>query len=491
MTTLRHCVKDSRVSPQFRTQRRKDQSMATRADAELTSERTKLLSSSSSSSPPSTGDDAAFHSRWSRRGITSVFVSCLVLTLVRNRIGNDGGDVARVLNAWERPELVAVEAMGAAKPVVDSSARLGKYNVSNPRPQSGPQSPITYTLHMGCESDALKSVFPDFFGAGATITEVRIVHHNYNTGAFFEWHDGIVMQASNLFPGDTSTWTATTAELNWEWGFALKNSNGQVLREIGPNKYNSAKIRDLPDKVLTASDSCVTSHGGYINRIITIDALRHTERSPAGFVDFTFGACRESCAPEGEPHRWTQAERNLMTNVLEAQPPRGLGFSYMMYGWNNLGVCTMNLKANRSPPDDPDRVCNDYVIHFDPRPMNFGNARFITDDKRCEDWQYAYAPANDQSWWWKTDKLGPVEENDPNFEWRIDFKYTAPGLEIRMGANREYYNIFPWSGDSGVDAITDIILGFNANYHRSGVPGTCYLSAVWPERVPVDPFYGP
>ena len=395
---------------------------------------------------------------------------------------------ADAASVWSLERLVTPEALGAPAPM---AAALGRYNVRVPRKPSGKRSPITYTLHMGCESDALKSAFPDFFGAGATITEVRIVHHNYNTGAFFEWHDGIVMQASNLFPGDTSTWTATTAELNWEWGFALKNSNGEVLREIGPNKYNSAKIRDLPDKVLTASDSCVTSHGGYINRIITIDALRHTERSPAGFVDFTFGACRESCAPEGEPHRWTQAERNLMTNVLEAQPPRGLGFSYMMYGWNNLGVCTMNLKANRSPPDDPDRVCNDYVIHFDPRPMNFDNPRFITDDKRCEDWQYAYAPANDQSWWWKTDKLGPVEENDPNFEWRIDFKYTAPGLEIRMGANREYYNIFPWSGDSGVDAITDIILGFNANYHRSGVPGTCYLSAVWPERVPVDPFYGP
>jgi hypothetical protein len=34
-------------------------------------------------------------------------------------------------------------------------------------------------------------------------------------------------------------------------------------------------------------------------------------------------------------------------------------------------------------------------------------------------------------------------------------------------------------------------MGFNTNFHRTGVPGTCYLSAVWPTRAPKTPFYVP
>jgi hypothetical protein len=346
---------------------------------------------------------------------------------------------------------------------------------------------------MGCESDALKTAFPHFFGPGANVTEARIVYHNYDSSEWFDWSKGVEMEKANLFPGDTHAWTATTARLDHEWGFALKNAQGTILREIGPNKFNSKKISqtDLPKTALTAHDSCVTSYGGYINRIINIDAARHTERSPKGYVDFTFGTCKESCHPDGEPHEWTVEERDIMTAALEAQPPRGLGFSFVMYGWNRLGVCTMNLYAARSPPGDPNRECEDVVIHFDPRPKWPGNpALFITDDKRCGTWQSAYAPTSDQSWWWVADKLGSIEENDDT-EWRIDFKYVAGGVEIRMGKDKEYYNIFPWSGDSGVDTINAIDTGFNTYYHRSGVPGTCYLSAVWPERAPKDPFYVP
>lgn len=398
---------------------------------------------------------------------------------------------ADAASVWSLERLVTPEALGAPAPM---AAALGRYNVRVPRKPSGKRSPITYTLHMGCESDALKTAFPEFFGPGANVTEARIVYHNFDGNEFFDWSKGVKMESSNLFPGDTHAWAATTDALNHEWGFALKNAQGRILREVGPNNFNSKRVRrkDLPRSALDVRDSCVHSYGGYINRIINIDAARTTERSPRGYVDFTFGACRESCHPDGEPHEWTAAERDLMTSVLEAQPPRGIGFSYIMYGWNNLGVCTMNLFASRSPPGNPTQVCDDIVIHFDPRPKWSGHpSLFITDDRRCGTWQNNYAPVNDQSWWWRTDKLGSIEENDDT-EWRIDFKYTAGGVEIRMGKDKEYYNLFPWSGDSGVDAITRITTAFNANFHRAGVPGTgCYLSAVWPERAPKDPFYVP
>ena len=468
----------------------------------MSSEDDALLSSASAS------DARAVSSR--RGGMTRVLASvvgAVVVVLASvSAVSTRGGEArareglgdaldaldASASSVWSHGHLVTPEALGAPRPVAGVAAELGRYNASVPRKPSGQRSPITYTLHMGCESAALKAEFPDFFGPGANVTEARIVYHNFNGNNFFDWSKGVKMVMGNLFPGDTQAWEATTDKLNHEWGFALKNAQGKILREIGPNKWNSRKIpqKDLPPSALVARDSCVHSYGGYINRIINIDAARNTDRSPRGYVDFTFGTCKESCHPDGEPHEWTPAERALMTSALEAHPPRGLGFSYIMYGWNNLGVCTMNLYASRSPPGNPAQMCEDIVIHFDPRPKWSHNALFVTDDRRCGTWQHAYAPWSDQSWWWRTDKLGSVEENDTT-EWRFDFKYTAGGVEIRIGKDKEYFNLFPWSGDSGVDTINSILLGFNSNFHRTGVPGTCYLSAVWPTRAPKTPFYVP
>lgn len=456
-----------------------------------------LASTSASGDREGARSSAGAGARWVLASVVGVvvFLASVVAVWTREadvRANERLGDAldADASSVWSLERLVTPEALGAPRPV---EAALGRYNVRVPRKPSGKRSPITYTLHMGCESDALKTAFPEFFGPGANVTEARIVYHNFGGNEFFDWSKGVKMESSNLFPGDTQAWAVTTDALNHEWGFALKNAQGKILREVGPNKFNSKRVRrkDLPRSALQVRDSCVHSYGGYINRIINIDAARTTERSPRGYVDFTFGTCRESCHPDGEPHEWTPAERNLMTSVLEAQPPRGIGFSYIMYGWNNLGVCTMNLFASRADTSNPTQMCDDIVIHFDPRPKWSGHpSRFITDDSRCGTWQNNYAAESDQSWWWRTDKLGSIEENDDT-EWRIDFKYTAAGVEIRMGKDKEYYNLFPWSGDSGVDAITRITTAFNTNYHRAGVPGTCYLSAVWPERAPKDPFYVP
>ena len=112
------------------------------------------------------------------------------------------------------------------------------------------------------------------------------MYHNFNGNNFFDWSKGVKMEMGNLFPGDTQAWEATTDKLNHEWGFALKNAQGKILREIGPNKFNSKKTpqKDLPSSALVARDSCVHSYGGYINRIINIDAARNTDRSPRGYV---------------------------------------------------------------------------------------------------------------------------------------------------------------------------------------------------------------
>ena len=75
---------------------------------------------------------------------------------------------ASASSVWSHGHLVTPEALGAPRPVAPVAAELGRYNASVPRKPSGQRSPITYTLHMGCESDALKAAFPDFLGPGRT-----------------------------------------------------------------------------------------------------------------------------------------------------------------------------------------------------------------------------------------------------------------------------------------------------------------------------------
>ena len=287
------------------------------------------------------------------------------------------------------------------------------------------------------------------------------------------------MEMGNLFPGDTQAWEATTDKLNHEWGFALKNAQGKILREIGPNKFNRRSAqKDLPRALSSRATRAYTPTAD--TSIASLISTRPQHRSESERVRGFYVVRAKSRAIPTANRTVDAAERALMTSALEAHPPRGLGFSYIMYGWNNLGVCTMNAPHVLRPVI---RLrCARISSSISIRGQSGRTTPFVTDDRRCGTWQHAYAPWSDQSWWWRTDKLGSVEENDTT-EWRFDFKYSG-GVEIRIGKDKEYFNLFPWSGDSGVDTINSISLGFNSNFHRTGVPGTCYLSAVWPTRAP-------
>jgi hypothetical protein len=104
-----------------------------------------------------------------------------------------------------------------------------------PYPQNPPGTgtPITYTLHVGCESSRVRSYRPTFWNSD--IVEARIVRHNYPGGTkFFEWSDGLVMNdLANLQPGDTKTFELQTNRVNYEYGFALKNADGHIHYEVG------------------------------------------------------------------------------------------------------------------------------------------------------------------------------------------------------------------------------------------------------------------
>lgn len=340
-----------------------------------------------------------------------------------------------------------------------------------PNGMPGTGTAMTHTLHVGCESARVKSFNPSFWTS--EIVEARIVKHDYDTdngrsgASFFKWEDGLVMNnLNNLQPGDTATFELQTNDLNYEYGYALKNANGDIHYEIGT--VDAAPLGG-------ATGTCTTGFGKYHNRIITHD----WNRSEAlGFIDATFGECKPNCMPENpdSPWDWSAEDRAKATQVMKTQPPTGLNARFMMFGVNSGGICTLNLHTQRGS-------CDDILVHFDPRPKT---NNFITDNLRCGVWQgqYVYLP-------WSTSEMGSTQENDDT-RWKFVFQYHTDGLDIEL--NGEHYAKYAWnSQDGGYNTVSYIEIEFdNRKHYRQGssVGGHlgahgCSLVAMMPPRSPL------
>lgn len=134
----------------------------------------------------------------------------------------------------------------------------------------------TYTLHTQCMDRATKLAYGEFFYSGAP--EGYVLRHNYGSNSFFDTKDAVKMQRIVL-PSEERAWQVTTRSVNFEYGFALRNSvTGQWKREIG--RANS----------LLAKEPCVQKYGEYFNRVATL------ERSTS--IEYVYGTCNATC-PDG------------------------------------------------------------------------------------------------------------------------------------------------------------------------------------------------
>ena len=338
-----------------------------------------------------------------------------------------------------------------------------RYMPPYPQNPPGAGTPITYTLHVGCESSRVRSYNPTFWNSD--IVEARIVRHNYPGGKFFEWDDGLVMtNLANLQPGDTKTFELQTNQLNYEYGFALKNANGDIHYEVGAMGTGP---------ISGSEGNCTTAFGKWHNRIITNDYKRSEY---LGFVDATFGECNANCMPANpdSPWDWSDTDKAKATQVMKTQPPKGLNARFMMFGQNSGGICTLNLHTQRG-------TCDDILVHFDPRPKT---NNFITDNLRCGVWQgqYVYLP-------WSDEKMGSVNENDDT-RWKFVFQYHTDGLNIEL--NGEQYAKYAWnSQDGGYNTVSYIQIEFdNRKHYRQGAgyplgSHGCSLVAMMPPRTPL------
>ena len=316
-----------------------------------------------------------------------------------------------------------------------------------PKRAPGQSTPITYTLHVGCESAGIKAKYPNFFNNGAKIVEARLVYHNFDIATkkgakgFFEWDAGIPMPAINLQPGDTNTFSVRTNMVNYEYGYAIKNSNGDIAYEIGDEDNHGFE-----------DQSCLYGFGKWRNRVITRDARNSTT---LGFVDAIFATCnKENCMPGDpeDPWSWDAGARERGSDLMKTNPPKGLNGQFMMFGVNKGGICTMNLHTQRG-------TCDDTMVHFDPRPKE---NRFITDNSRCGKWQGQYEILP-----WKNSEMGSVKEND-NTKYKFIFQYHKDGLNILL--NGKFYHKYGWSRqDTGYNSVSYIQVEFlNDKHYRQG-----------------------
>lgn len=311
------------------------------------------------------------------------------------------------------------------------TSALGYWKRTNVLPQ-GTSPTLTYTLHVGCEN-AESGFFDD-------IQEARIVRHNFGDDElFFEWEHGIEMRRENLFPGDTGTFSVDTAEVDWEWGFAVKNSAGEIRYEVG-KKDDGAP--------LGGNDVCANSFGDYTNRIIGWDSRMTTE---PGYIDYVFGSCARNCIPTGDPASWSPEEKAKNAKKMLANPPKGLGSAFKMYGVAGNAWCTINIHTQRGASDD-------IMMVFNPRSRSAEcimdvatNCKpAITDPNGECNWAGARESAP-----WNNAEMGTVQSTDMNQHWAFEFTYLTDGVGITL--NGKSYYTYKWrSSDGGYDSVSYI-----------------------------------
>ena len=190
-------------------------------------------------------------------GVLAVVTGVFVLSMQ-----DDRGRVARALGRWRGVR-------GRLLPRVPrSSERAGALS-------------RTFTMYDHCLSDATREegFARDFWTSPRA--SGKIVRHNYGSKKFFEYDDGIELSRMEIADG-LYAWTATTTELDWEYGFALANDAGQKFYDVGTRKSGAP--------LAVEGEKCVQKYGEYMNRVLT------HEEDPLN-VSYVFGTCERACAP--------------------------------------------------------------------------------------------------------------------------------------------------------------------------------------------------
>jgi len=136
-------------------------------------------------------------------------------------------------------------------PMLLIASVFGAFTVEHPsqgfRQGAGRGRTVEYTLHTSCISAETRAAMPAFFRPGASVTGASIVRHDPSRpGLGLE--EGVTMRAAprpttHSEPGRF----VATAEVDGDWGFALRNSFGETFYEMGSGEDAPMWGKSCPD----------------------------------------------------------------------------------------------------------------------------------------------------------------------------------------------------------------------------------------------------
>jgi hypothetical protein len=192
--------------------------------------------------------------RWSVGTMRNLVLVALASTLVVVGIG-----------AWT---------VGSEK-VRDGKFGMNDWSLEPPPEKPNAPNPILFELSAGCIDESVKASRPGFFSRD--IVAAYVARHNYETNSFFDIEKhGLKMHrkqksatercyqraAGTICPESDDVFELFSTEVNWEWGYVLKNDLGALFYEIG-------QINQHPLHGRTCKDT--QKYGKYWNRLATLE----------------------------------------------------------------------------------------------------------------------------------------------------------------------------------------------------------------------------
>jgi hypothetical protein len=197
--------------------------------------------------------------------------------------GGDDADGDVRGRSWTTTALGVVGVLGAGAVMLGAGgwqATLGALSETRwkswglPPEMTNPAPTMTFKLHTACKPQAVRDAYAAFFLDGTK--EAYIVRHNFGDAGFFKPTEALKMNIVDISDSEIG-FQLTTNQVNWEWGFALKNvDTGEWAYEIG--------TEGSP----LAFENCTQRYGEYFNRALT--------REEDATMEYVFGSCATDCS---------------------------------------------------------------------------------------------------------------------------------------------------------------------------------------------------
>ena len=242
------------------------------------------------------------------------YVACDALTHERRRQRTDASVVSNWRRSccwcWALVVLIGVWTTTTIRSRRRGEGKLGLNDWSLEPPPENPRAPvpILFELSAGCVDESVRASRPGFFSR--KIVAAYVAKHNYKANIFFDVKKhGLEMHrkqrsttercyqraAGTICPESDHVFELFSTEVNWEWGYVLKNDLGGLFYEIGRANQHPLHGRTCKDTQM---------YGKYWNRLATLEKKEcpgtrcSGNMTGAKLADYVFGECSmRQCPP--------------------------------------------------------------------------------------------------------------------------------------------------------------------------------------------------